>query len=189
MTDDPFFDDLRGAWQRQPVTIDRLRREVARRNARQAFYQAAKLAAALAMLAITGVFLWRLVTHPTALDALAAAAFLAATPLALMGWHEARILARTDHGAAPAKLVEAELARAIAMHGLLWIDATAAVILSACAIAVLGLAATGLAEPDTASLFAALWTLSAVAVLVAHRRRRSRLTEQVSRFTDLIGDL
>lgn len=189
MTDDPFLDDLRGAWQRQPVAIDRLRREVARRNARQDFYQAAKLAAALVILAIAGAFLWRLVMHPTALDALAAAAFLAATPLALIGWRESRALARIDHAAAPAKLVEAERARAIVTRGLLWIDAAAAVILFICAIAVLGLAAAGLAEPDTAFLFAILWALSAAAALIAYRRRRSRLTEQISRYTDLIGEL
>lgn len=189
MTDDPFFDDLRGAWQRQPIAVDRLRREVARRNARQGLYLVAKLAAALAMVAIAGTFLWRLATHPTALDGLAAAAFLAATPLALMGWREARALARTDHGAAPAQLVEAERARAIATRDLLWIDAAASVILLTCAAAALGLAAAGLVESDTACLFAALWTLSAAAVFVAHRRRRSRLTEQISRYTDLVGEL
>lgn len=186
MPHDPLFDDLNGAWQRQPVATGRLREKIARRNARQSLRELTKLASALAVLAIAAGFAWLFVADDSAINALAAAAFLVTAPLLFIDWHETRAMARIDHGADPAELVRAELARTRAARNLLWIDGAAAAILLACAVAALALAAAGLTDPNSAITFALLWTLSAIAIAIWQRRRRVRLTRQIHHYADLL---
>lgn len=188
MTGDGFLDALRADWGRQSVDLDHIRRQVAQRrvSARRAAWT--NIGGGLLVLLFGAWFAYQALAAGDAVYAIGAAAMLLALPLILAEYAAARRSMTVRIDDTPAGVVRQARDQAGTSLRLLRGCRAGAMILLACAVTVMGLAALGLAEHTLATLLAPVWGGSALIMWFWQSWRGRRLADEIERCDRILAE-